>query len=232
MRAKLSFMGAPYREVHDDGRKLEPDPQARRRVRLAGLTTAALGVGIGATAPMLGPLAAAFGGGLALLGLALFREAPKDPLKACCPACAQEIAEIDATMSIVRCASCGEYARARNGMLLSLPDDFIADVPSFAIPIGRAALPLPRICAECGASNAHNSVRIDVKVPGAPLLPETWHRYADIPHCDAHTQGATSELAAVRVRSHALWLAAMKSPTDMPFDGPPERRGDEAFDGF
>jgi len=202
-------MGAPYRSYEVDGRKLEPDPSARRKVRLAGLTTAALGVGIGATAPMLGPLAAVFGGGLALLGLALYREAPHNPMKAPCPECTAEIGDIDPLAEAVRCPSCGDYARPGGGVLVAMDDHFVAREPTFAIPIGRGAPPdLPPICAECGRAGVSHAVRVPVNVAGIALDADSAFRVVLMPHCLEHSRGAAAELGAVRVRSRALWLAA------------------------
>ncbi len=204
-------MSTPYRQQHIDGRKLQPDPTARRRVHVAGITTAALGVGIGATAPILGPLAAVLGGGMALLGIALFREAPKNPMKALCPACNAEIGEIDLSADAVQCPVCGEYARSESGMLLPTRDEFVANRPTFAIPVPSGeGLELPPICAECGAGGAKHAVAIEVPVPTIPVGSETWHRLVHIPHCTAHAAGAAADLGAVRVRSHALWLAAVR----------------------
>jgi hypothetical protein len=204
-------MGAPYRSQDLDGRKLEPDPGTRRKVHLAGMTTALLGIGIGATAPALGPLAAVFGGGMALLGLALFREAPRSPMRASCPACASEIGGIDPRVEAVRCPSCSDYVRSAGGMLLTMRDDFVAGSPAFAIPIGLGPLPeLPPICAECGAADAIVVVEIEVNVPGALLASDHSLRVVQLPHCSAHHRGASAELGAVRVRSHALWLGAKR----------------------
>ena len=215
-------MGAPYREQQAEGRRLEPDPAARRRVRLAGITTAAIGLGIGATAPMFGPLVAAFGGGLALLGLALYREAPKSPVKASCPSCTAEIAEFEASTETVRCPSCGDYARAVSGMLLAVPDDFVASAPAFAIPLERAAVDLPPICAECGA-RARHLVRLEVNVYGTHLGAAGSSWLVGLPHCAEHARGAAADVASVRVRSRALWLAALGSSSPSPF----EERNDE-----
>ncbi|MBX3224966.1 MAG: hypothetical protein KF795_30900 [Labilithrix sp.] len=201
-------MGGPYREPHVGGRRLEPDPAARRKVRLAGLTTAALGVGIGATAPLLGPLAAAFGGGLALLGLALFREAPASPMKAPCPTCGATIAELDPSTDAVRCPACGEYARVTSGVLLEVPHDFVARDPLFVIPLERAVLELPAICAECGAPGARHLVRVAVSVRGTALDADAPAEIVDIPHCRDHGDGAAPDIGAVRVRSRALSLEA------------------------
>lgn len=201
-------MSGPYRAQEVDGRKLEPDPAPRRRVQLAGITTAALGVGIGATAPVLGPLAAVFGGGMALLGLALFREAPHNPMKARCPVCGAEISGIDPHADAVHCPACGEYARSGSGMLFLMHDDFVASHPTFAIPVTtREPATLPPICAECGAK-AGRHVSLEVTVPMIPPGSENDHRIVRIPHCTRHDSGAVSELGAVRVRARALWAAA------------------------
>lgn len=205
-------MAAPYRSQDIDGRKLEPDPGARRTVRLAGMTTAVLGMGIGATATMLGPLAAVFGGGVALLGLALFREAPRSPMCAPCPACDATIGGVDPLVDAVRCPSCNDYVRLAGGMLFTMRDDFVASSPTFAIPIGLGPLPdLPPVCAECGAADATDIVEIEVDVPRIPAASEQLLRIVRVPHCSAHHRGACAEAGAVRVCSHALWLGATAS---------------------
>ena len=202
-------MSGPYREQQVDGRKLEPDPTPRRRVHLAGITTTLLGFGIGATAPMLGPLAAVLGGGMALLGIALFHEAPENPMKARCPACGAGIGEIDPAADVVHCPTCGDYARSASGMLLPMPDDFVAGHPAFAIPVPRdVPAKLPPICAECGARSASRQVPLHVQVPGIPLASEASHHVVGVPHCAQHASGAAPGLGTVRVRSRALWLAA------------------------
>lgn len=202
-------MSGPYREQQVDGRKLEPDPTPRRRVHLAGITTTLLGFGIGATAPMLGPLAAVLGGGMALLGIALFHEAPENPMKAHCPVCGGEIGEIDPTADVVHCPACGDYSRSGSGMLFPMHDDFVASRPVFAIPIPRdVPAQLPPICAECGSRSASHRVPLHVQVPGIPLASEASHHVVPVPHCAQHASGAAAGLGAVRVRSRALWLAA------------------------
>ncbi|MBX3214647.1 MAG: hypothetical protein KF850_21610 [Labilithrix sp.] len=201
-------MRGPYREQQTEGRRLEPDPAARRKVRLAGLTTAALGVGIGATAPMLGSLAAAFGGGLALLGLVLYREAPKSPMKAACPTCGATIAELDPTTDAVRCPTCGDYARVMSGLLAAVPHDFVAREPLFAIPLELALFGLPAICAECGAPDARHLVRVVVSVHGTPLAVDTPAEVVEIPHCREHDSGAAADIGTVRVRSRELAIEA------------------------
>lgn len=204
-------MSGPYREQQVDGRKLEPDPTPRRKVHLAGLTTTVLGVGIGATAPMLGPLAAVFGAGMALLGFALFREAPANPMKAPCPGCGAIIGAIDPSADVVHCPTCGDYARSTSGMLFTMRDDYVATQPTFAIAVSsREPLDLPPICAECGAEGASRAVPVEVHVPTIPLGAETLHRLVRVPHCTLHVAGAAPDLGAVRVRSHALWLAASR----------------------
>lgn len=207
-------MSGPYREQQIDGRKLEPDPTPRRRVHLAGITTAALGVGIGATAPMLGPLAVLLGGGMALLGIALFHEAPANPMKAECPACSADIVEIDPSADAVFCPSCGDYARSGNGMLFPMQDDFVASRPTFAIPVSiDTPLELPPICADCGARNATRRVPLGVAIAAIPVDPEAARRIVRVPYCAEHTSGAEAELGAVRVRSRALWLEAVRDRT-------------------
>jgi len=204
-------MGGPYREEQVDGRKLEPDPTPRRRVHLAGITTTLLGVGIGATAPILGPLVAVLGGGMALLGIALFHEAPQSSMKASCPTCGAEIAEIDPRVDAIHCPTCGDYARMGSGMLLPMHDDFVANRPTFAIPVPRHAdLKLPPICAECGSRSAIRLVPVDVHVPGIPLAAESAYRVVGVPHCAQHASGAAADLGAVRVRSRALWNEAVR----------------------
>ena len=217
-RAKIEAMGAPYREQPVDGRRLEPDPAARRKVRLAGATTVALGLGIGATAPMLGPLVAAFGGGLALLGLALFREAPMSPVKASCPSCSAEIAEFERSTETVRCPSCGDYARVVSDMLIAIPDDFIASTPTFAIPLERVVVDLPPICAECGSRNARQLVHLEVYAHGSQLGAAGSSWLVGLPHCAEHASGAAADVASVRVRSRALWLAASGASLPSPPD--------------
>lgn len=177
-------------------------------MHLAGVTTTLLGVGIGATAPILGPLVAVLGGGMALLGIALFHEAPESSMKARCPTCGAEIVEIEPTTDVVHCPTCGDYARLTNGMLLAMHDDFVAARPSFAIPVrGDAPLVLPSICAECGGADVSHHVRLEVHVADIPLATPSAYRVVDVPHCARHASGALAELGALRVRSRALWLA-------------------------
>jgi hypothetical protein len=202
-------MSGPYRAPQVDGRKLEPDPTPRRRVHLAGITTTLLGVGIGATAPMLGPLVAVLGGGMALLGIALFHEAPQSSMKATCPSCGEEIGEIDPSADAVHCSTCGDYARLGSGMLFPMSDDFVASRPTFAIPVSRTdATHLPAICAECGSRSVSRRVPVEVHVPGIPLASESSYRVVGVPHCAQHASGAAPDLSAVRVRSRALWVEA------------------------
>ncbi len=206
-------MSGPYRAQPGDGRRLEPDPTPRRRVHLAGITTTLLGVGIGATAPMLGPLVAVLGGGMALLGIALFHEAPQSSMKATCPSCGEAIGEIDPSAEAVHCPSCGDYARSGSGMLFPMPDDFVASRPTFAIPVRRGAnLELPPVCAECGSRSTVRRVPVEVHVPGIALASteEGWagYRVVGVPHCALHYSGAAADLGAVRVRARALWIEA------------------------
>jgi hypothetical protein len=202
-------MGAPYRERQSEGPRLEPDPAARRKVRLAGLTTAALGLGISASAMTLGPLAAAFGGGLALLGLALYKEAPDSPMKASCPACSDVITGIDPRTDVIQCPSCGEHAGVTGETLVAVRHDFVAREPAFAIPIARARRGLPAICAHCGAAGARHVVSLEVSAFGTQVDVDLPVQVVDVPHCEAHDDGATVAPGAVRVRSRALWLEAM-----------------------
>ncbi|HVJ89577.1 MAG TPA: hypothetical protein VM580_07210 [Labilithrix sp.] len=201
-------MAAPYREQQADGRKLEPDPSPRRKVHLAGATTVAIGLGIGATAPLLGPLAAVMGGGIALLGIALFREAPKNPMRAICPICTAEIGGIDPALDAVLCLTCGDYARSVSGTLTVMRDDFVANAPIFSIPVGLGPpREMPPICAECGASGVSGAVALEVNVPALPLASENAVRIVHVPHCTEHDRGAEAALGAVCVRSRRLWLA-------------------------
>lgn len=216
-------MRGPYREQQTEGRRLEPDPAARRKVRLAGLTTAALGVGIGATAPMLGSLAAAFGGGLALLGLVLYREAPKSPMKAACPTCGATIAELDPSTDAARCPTCGDYARVMSGVLAAVPHDFVAREPLFAIPLELARLGLPPICAECGA-HARHLVRVAVSVHGTTLAGDAPAEIVEVPHCQQHDAGAAADIGALRVRARALSIEA-EAQAIPPQAGDVEREG-------
>ena len=205
-------MSGPYRAQEIDGRKLEPDPTPRRRVHLAGITTTLLGVGIGATAPMLGPLVAVLGGGMALLGIALFHEAPDKVMRSLCPSCSAEIVEIDPTAAAVHCPSCGDYARLGSNMLFAMHDDFVASRPTFAIPVSPTGpqAELPPICAECGARDATRRLPVEVHVPGIPLASEAAYRLVRVPHCADHGHGAASDVGAVRVRARALWLEATR----------------------
>ncbi len=204
-------MGAPYRHTQLDGSKVEPDPAARRKVRLAGLTTVALGMGIGASAVALGPLAAALGGGLAVLGLALYREAPANPLRASCPACGGGITGVEPTTDVVECPSCGEHACLMGQELVPVRHDFVARSPAFAVPLERAQDGLPPICAQCGVPTAGASVPLLVSDYGKRLGEDAVTRVVVVPHCDAHHDGAVAEPGAVLVRSRAHWIEAMST---------------------
>lgn len=219
----------PYRSKRVDGRALKPDHAPRRRVHRAGVATALLGVGISATAPVLGPAVIAVGGALALLGLSLFREAPTTAMKAPCPACGDEIAGIDPAAEVVRCASCDEYVGRGSGALYLLRDDFVARTPVFTIPIrGEAeahphewseheAQPRPdlappspsfeTICAKCGA-DASRAVPVLVPWADALHVGDDLGAVVMVPHCDRHDDGADASIGAIRVCSRALWLAA------------------------
>lgn len=203
-------VGSPYRSDETEGRKLEPDPAPARRVRRAAAAAAFAGVSIGATTPVLGLGAAALGAGVALLGLFLLREATGGAMKAPCPSCGAQIGEVDPAVEAVLCASCGEYARTKNGALVALREEHVADAPLFAIPIAVEVPTLPPVCAECGAPAAGRLVPVE-----APSYPgRVNHSFSMagepvvlVPHCDRHRNGAEVSSTTLRVRSYAFWLA-------------------------
>lgn len=227
-RAMLSGVVAdPYRSGHAEGRALEPDHRPRRRVHRAGIATALLGAGIGATAPVLGPAVLVVGGAVALLGLSLFREAPTTAMKAPCPSCGAEVGGIDPGLEVVRCEACDEYVGCGSGALYLLRDDFVARSPVFAVPI-RAASPLVRfapICAKCGAGDATHAVPVPVPFASAIHAPDDPGSIVMVPHCARHHDGADGAIGAVRVCSRALWLSAMEpsDPSEGAADDPAPR---------
>jgi len=207
-------MASPYREEETERSKLEVDAAPARRVRRAAAATAAIGVSIGATTPLLGLGAAALGGGVALLGLLLLRETARGAFKGPCPACGATIAEIDAACELVGCPACGEYAAARSGSLRALRDDFVARTPEFPIPLAPELPALPAICAQCGAANAARLVPVEGQTPlaraGSPTYAAS-DRIVLVPHCEVHRDGAALTPGALRVRSYAFWLGARSS---------------------
>jgi hypothetical protein len=134
-------------------------------------------------------------------------------MKAACPACGQEIVGLDPTTDVVRCATCTEYAAVTAESLVPVRHDFVARAPTFLIPIERARLGLPKICAQCGAPGALDPVRLAVSVFGTQLDVDEPVQIVDVPHCKAHHEGAAPAPGAVRVRSHAHWLEAMAAGT-------------------
>ena len=124
--------------------------------------------------------------GGAVLSLAGSYEAP-------CPSCGKAIHRLTAgAAGLVRCGTCGRYARAERGRLGAVEPDHVAGEPAFALEV-TPSLILPRLCCACGRPADHDeqtAVRLRVGVGAFVAIGPGTKHVAMAPHCHLHGGGA------------------------------------------
>jgi hypothetical protein len=99
---------------------------------------------------------------------------------ATCPGCGKLLGGLSARLDCVghQCEHCRQFVEVKDGELVSTPEDRVDDVPSFGVLLRGVPAELPELCCACGAPSTRK-----LAVTGAqPAL--------DMPHCDAHDNGA------------------------------------------
>jgi hypothetical protein len=116
--------------------------------------------------------------------------------KSACPHC-QHVMSVG--FGEAQCPYCDHYSIPRDGYLHPIPEDYVAAMPVFTVPMGvfdRGEA--PAICCACGEPATRT-----IEVGSCAL----------VPHCKRHSVGAgigTDEgRFGVRVQSHRFYCAAM-----------------------
>jgi hypothetical protein len=165
----------------------------------------------------------------ALLTIGFFWISARESGRAACPGCGAAVQGLDAKVGFraVACKGCGRYVACRSGELSMVADDFVADSPLFVAPLSQNVA-WPQLCCACGApstrlcavehqeSQAGRNLALGAAGLAVGVLAvrtgggKSWR--VEIPHCDAHSDGAaldTTESSTsgleLKVRSYAFW---------------------------
>jgi hypothetical protein len=149
--------------------------------------------------------------------------------RAACPGCDKPLGGLDAKVAerFVECSACHRYCVCRKGEVSLVPEDFVADAPFFKVRL-PGQIRWPEVCCVCGSATtralpvsavesktgSNLALGVGALAVGAIVVRTGGGaRYTvEIPHCDAHTDGAKLDVVSeeecwVHFRSHAYWRA-------------------------
>jgi predicted RNA-binding Zn-ribbon protein involved in translation (DUF1610 family) len=169
---------------------MEPDNSIRRRWRDT-IIYAVVGVGLLAWAVAL-LSSTLVGAGLAgVCGACSLVMAYFGPASAPCPACGKILHDLSARFkgSLHRCPHCKNYSRAKE-RLEPVPEDFVADRPSFAVPVGLGER-LPALCCVCAAPAERADELVEHRTTrDSPVTVVKTVLRVPVPYCATHKDGA------------------------------------------